>query len=200
METSTRFEQCKSIPQGGKIKIQTQETIRTSLQQGEWVFSIDFKDAYFHIPIQEHSRKYLRFHIKGRSYQFKALAIGQSTAPIEFTFIAKEVKLMDMHKGIRIKQYLHDWLVRARSHQVCLRHTQKLHVAEICQKLGWMANFEKSELDPKQVFVFVDYQFDLESGRVWPTSNWWQTLQQKLLRFLSRQAYSVWQFMFLQVC
>ena len=33
------------------------ETIRTTLQQGEWVTSIDFKDTYFHIPIQEQSRK-----------------------------------------------------------------------------------------------------------------------------------------------
>ena len=32
--------------------METPETIRTSLQAGEWVTSIDFKDAYFHIPIQ----------------------------------------------------------------------------------------------------------------------------------------------------
>ena len=32
------------------FKMETPETIRTSLQQGEWVTSIDFKDAYFHIP------------------------------------------------------------------------------------------------------------------------------------------------------
>ena len=57
------------------------ETIRTSLQQVEWVTSIDFKDAYFHIPIQEQSRKYLRFHIQGQAYQFKALPFGLSTAP-----------------------------------------------------------------------------------------------------------------------
>ena len=70
------------------------ETIRTSLQQVEWVTSIDFKDAYFHIPIQEQSRKYLRFHIQGRAYQFKALPFGLSTTPLEFTMIPKEVKLM----------------------------------------------------------------------------------------------------------
>ena len=46
------------------------ETIRTSLQQVEWVTSIDFKDAYFHIPIQEQSRKYLRFHIQGSYIRF----------------------------------------------------------------------------------------------------------------------------------
>ena len=32
------------------------KTIRTILQQWEWVTSLDFKDAYFHIPIQEQSR------------------------------------------------------------------------------------------------------------------------------------------------
>ena len=81
-----------------KFKMETPETIRTSLQRGEWVTSVDFRDAYFHIPIQEHSRKYLRFHVQGQTYQFKALPFGLSTAPLEFTVIAKEVKLMAMHE------------------------------------------------------------------------------------------------------
>ena len=53
--------------------METPGTIRTSLQQGEWVTLLDFKNAYFHIPIQEQSRKYLRFHIQGKTYHFKAL-------------------------------------------------------------------------------------------------------------------------------
>ena len=85
-----------------KFKMETPETIRTSLQQGEWVTSIDFKDAYFHIPIQKQSRKYLRFHVEGRTCQFKALPFGLSTAPMGFTVVAKEVKLMAIHKGIRL--------------------------------------------------------------------------------------------------
>ena len=113
--------------------METPETIRTSLQQGEWVTSIDFKDAYFHIPIQEQSRKYLRFDVQGQTYQFKALPFGLSTAPMEFTVIAKEVKIMATHRGIRIHQYLDDWLVRARSHQFCLQHTQDL--VQMYQKL-----------------------------------------------------------------
>ena len=74
--------------------METPETIRTSLQIGEWVTSIDFKDAYFDIPIHSQSRKYMRFLIKGQSYQFKALAFGLSEAAMEFTVVAKEVKLM----------------------------------------------------------------------------------------------------------
>ena len=126
-------------------KMETPETIRTSLQQGEWVTSIVFKDAYFHIPIQEQSRKYLRFHVQGRTYQFKALPFGLSTAPMEFTVVAKDVKLMAIHKGIRIHQYqyLDDWLVRAESHQVCLWHTQDL--VKMCQQLGWLVNLDKNQ-------------------------------------------------------
>ena len=150
-----------------KFKMETPETVRTSLQHGEWVSSIDFKDAYFRIPIQEQSRKYLKFHVQDRTYQFRALPFGLSTAPLEFTVVAKEVKLMATQRGIRIHQYLDDWLVRAESHQVCLQHT--LELVQICQRLGWLVNLEKSELERKQIFDFVGYQFDLQSGRVRPT-------------------------------
>ena len=176
-----------------KFKMETPETIRTSLQQGEWVTSIDFKDAYFHIPIQEQSRKYLRFHVQGQTYQFKALPFGLSTAPLEFTVVAKEVKLMAIHKGIRIHQYLDDWLVRARFYQACLQHTQIL--IKICQKLGWQVNLDKSELEPKQIFDFVGYQFDLKTGRVRLTLDRWQSLQGKILEILLLPACPVWQFM-----
>ena len=176
-----------------KFKMETPETIRTSLQQGEWVTSIDFKDAYFHIPVQEQSRKYLRFHVEGQTYQFKALPFGLSIAPLEFTVVAKVVKLMALRQGIRIHQYLDDWLVRARSHQACLQHTQTL--VKICQKLGWLVNADKSELDPKQIFDFVGYQFDLKTGRVRPTPDRWQSLQDKILEILSLPACPVRQFM-----
>ena len=33
---------------------------------------------------------------------------------------------MALQKGIRIHQYLDDWLVRATSHQICLQHTLTL--------------------------------------------------------------------------
>ena len=49
-------------------------------------------------------------------------------------------------------------------------------------------NLEKSELEPKQVFNFVGYQFDLRSGRVRPTLDRWQNLQDKMLKLLSLPA------------
>ena len=40
-------------------------------------------------------------------------------------------------------------------------------------------NLEKSELEPKQDFNFVGYQFDLRSDRVRVTPDRWQNLQEK---------------------
>ena len=103
---------------------------------------------------------------------------------------------MAIHKGIMIHQYLDDWLVRASSQQTCLQHTQEL--VDICQELGWVVNFEKSELEPKQIFDFVCYKFDLKCGRVRPTPDRWQNLQQKIMTLLTRPARPVWQFMSLR--
>ena len=65
---------------------------------------------------------------------------------------SKEVKLMAIPKDIGIRQYLDDWLVHARPHLVSLQQIQKL--VKICQELGWLVNLEKSELEPRQIFVF----------------------------------------------
>ena len=159
------------------FKMETPETIRTSLQQEEWVTSLDFSDAYFHIPIHFTSRKFLRFHFQNQSYQFRALPFGLSTAPMEFTGVVKEVKLMAQSQGIRIHQYLDDWLIRAPTKESCHQGTQSL--LALCQELGWMVNMQKSELEPQQVFDFVGYQYDLLNGVVRPTQNRWEALQQK---------------------
>ena len=123
----------------------------------------------------------------------QALPFGLSTAPMEFTVVAKEVKLVAFQKGIRIHQYLDDWLVRASTHHTCLQHTQTL--VTLCQELGWLVNKEKSELVPKQVFNFVGYQFDLKEGKVRPTEERWQALTHKIRSILSDPLCPVRQFM-----
>ena len=72
------------------FKMETPETIRVSLHKGEWVTSLDFSDAYFHIPIHPRSRKYHRFFLNNKAYQFTALPFGLVTAPLEFTKVVKE--------------------------------------------------------------------------------------------------------------
>ena len=53
-----------------KFKMETPESIRTSLIPGEWVSSMDLSDVYHHIPIHPNSRKYLRFCHRSQMFQF----------------------------------------------------------------------------------------------------------------------------------
>ena len=76
--------------------------------------------------------------------------IQTSHSPQVFTMIIKEVKLMALSRGLRIQQYLDDWLIRSQSQEEAQVNTQA--VVDLTQSLGWIINQEKSELKPTQVF------------------------------------------------
>ena len=97
---------------------------------------------------------------------------------MEFTTVVNQVKLMAQYKGIRIHQYLEDWLVRAASHQICLQHSQTL--VALCQELGWVVNMEQLELESKQILDFVEYQYDFRESKAKFTLELWQTLNLKI--------------------
>ena len=171
------------------FKMETPESIRLSLQPGEWVTSLNFSDAYFHIPITPSSRKILRFYYQDQTFQFRALPFGLSTAPMEFTIVVKEVKLMAQARNIQMHQYLDDWLIQARDRDTCFQNTQTL--LALCQELGWVVNLKKSELEPKQIFNFVGYQYDLVQGVVRLTPERWEALNSKITSLLKRTNCSV---------
>ena len=193
METHPRFKSAELLPSNLIFQDGDTRDHPTLSSKGEWVTSLDFNDAYFHIPIGQRSRKFLRFFLHSQAYQFTALPFGLSTAPLEFTKVAKEVKLMAQARGIRIHQYLDDWLLRAPCPETCLLHTRTL--LHLCHRLGWVVNMTKSELGPQQVFNFVGYRFDLSQGLVKPTQERWIVLSQKISDLLNQQVCLVRQFM-----
>ena len=166
------------------FKMETPESISASLIPGEWLSLIDLSDAYLHIPIHPNSRKYLRFCHKSQVFQFTFFPFGLATAPEVFTTFVKEVKLMALTGGIRIHQYLDDWLIRAQSQEEAQVNTQT--VVELTQSLDWIINQEKSELKPAQVFSFVGYEYHLDSAFVKPTQERWLKLQDLILRLKSK--------------
>ena len=167
-----------------RFKMETPESIRAFLIPVEWVSSIDLSDAYLHIPIHPNSRKYLRCCHKSQVFQFTSPPFRLATAPQVFTMIVKEVKLMALTRGIRLHQYLDDWLIMAQSQEEAQVNTQT--VVDLTQSLGWIINQEKSELKPTQVFLFVGYEYQLDSALVKPTQERWLKLQDLILRLKSK--------------
>ena len=109
----------------------------------------------------------LRFDVGGHSLQFRVLPFGIAMAQLEFSHVAREVKLMLQNRGICIHQNLDDWLLQTLSLQICLEQSRQLMV--FVQELDRVINYKKSELVPTQCFDFLRYKFDLGKGEVSPT-------------------------------
>ena len=82
--------------------------------QGQWLTSLDLKDAYFHIGIHPADRRYLRFCHNGTSWQFTVLPFGLSTSPRVFTKILKPVLAYAHLHRVKLHMYLDDWLLKPR--------------------------------------------------------------------------------------
>ena len=147
--------------------METDRAIRSQLRPGEWTTSVDLSDAYLHIPVHPSFKKFLRLHIQGQSYQFRAMCFGLNIAPRVFTKILDPVASHLRSRGIVLHRYLDDWLIRGSSPSVVADHTQV--VISLFQSLGLLVNREKSELTPKTRFVFLGMDVDLEQAWIRPT-------------------------------
>ena len=167
-----------------KFKMETVQSVMSSLTKGNFAFSIDLSDAYFHIPIHPRSRKYLRICFAGRVFQFRALPFGLSSAPWIFTKVMSEIKEMVHIQGIRLYLYLDDWLVEVINFNLgCI---QSDYMVELCCRMGLLVNQEKSELVPTQRFDYIGATFDLVLDRVYPLTKNVDKFQNIVLSFLHK--------------
>ena len=140
----------------GLSKPNLSETIRTTLQQWEWVTSIDFKDAYFHIPIQEQSRTY-QISCPGLDIPVQRTVFRSVHCTHGAHCSSKRVETDGHTQGYNNPPVLRRLVGESHIPPGSLRHT--LDLVTICQSLG--------------------FQFDLMAGRVRPIPDHWQNLQDK---------------------
>ena len=136
-------------------------------QIGDFLASLDLKDAYFQIPIHGSSRKLLRFMSEGTVYQFRALCFGLSTAPQVFTRVFAAVSAWAHSRGIRLLRYLDDWLVLSSSEKKAKQAVQSL--LSLCHTLGIVINEKKSDLVPSQTAKYLVMTIDTGAGKVFPS-------------------------------
>ena len=126
----------------------------------------DIRDAYLHVPMHQAVRKYLRFVVNKKVYQFTCLPFGLATSPREFTKLLRPVVSLLRQQGVKLHVYLDDWLIRADTPEEAQLHSQT--TIKVLQFLGWIINFEKSDLTPSQDFQFIGMQFNTRRFTVAP--------------------------------
>ena len=149
------------------FKMKTIDSVRLALRKNDLAISVDLKDAYFHILIHRKSRRHFHFHFMGRTYQFQALAFGLSPTPYVFNRIVKMVVKHCHCQGLHLHAYLDDWLKPSTSQSLSIQHRDQL--LRMVLSLGFVPNWDKSELIPSQMFCFLGARFDLEKGMIGPS-------------------------------
>ena len=150
------------------FRMETIQSVLLSVRQGDWMASIDLKEAYLQIPVHQDSRRFLRFVAQGQVYQFSALCFGLSTAPQVFSRVMAPVSAILHSWGIRMRRYLDDWLVQSSSRDSLLHDLQV--VLDLCRELGIVVNPSKSHLVPSQVVQYLGVVIDSRSFRASPSS------------------------------
>ncbi len=142
----------------GKFKMLTMRTIMSQVQEGDWFVTIDLKDAYFHIQVVLRHRRFLRFAFGGKAYQYKVLPFGLALVPRTFTKCMDAALAPLRLQGIRVLNYLDDWLILAHSRELVSRH-RDIVLGHI-HSLGLRMNAKKSVLLPSQRTVFLGVRLD----------------------------------------
>ena len=131
---------------------ETPRSVLSSIRPGDWMISLDLQDAYLQVPVHHNSRRYLRFVVAGKSYQFRVLCFGLTTVPQVFTRIMAPVFAILHRYGVRMLRYLDDWLILASTEIACIQSRDRL--LSICTELGIQVNLTKSSLVPTVTSVF----------------------------------------------
>jgi hypothetical protein len=157
-EGRPQFKGTQSISRCQDIQNADTTDVLSQLHQGDWLASLDLKDAYFHVPIFVKHMHYLRFEFLGRVFQFRVLPFGLATAPRVFTKILAPIIGLLHQMGIFVYPYLDDCLIVGKSLDQ-LNQSVQLCLA-VLDSAGVLINRKKSHLQPVQRIQFLGVELD----------------------------------------
>ena len=154
----------------------TPQYIRKHVEAGMWATSLDFSDAYHHIPIRRDFHKYLAFQVGSKKFWYTVCPFGLSPIPQVFTEAMWPLK-WHARVGLQIMtfQYLDDWLLLFKCPHQAAQKT--LEFANLCVELGLLVNLDKSELAPTQHITHLGIKWDLLHAWVQPSDKQVQNIQ-----------------------
>ena len=129
------------------FKMDTLQSVLDLVYPNCYMASIDWKDAYYSVPIRDVDRKFLRFQWGNQLFQYTCLPNGLASAPRIFTKVTRVFFAELRKKGHLNSSFIDD------SFLVGSKNNCRLNVIDTfdySDKAGWVVHPEKSMLDPEQ--------------------------------------------------
>lgn len=137
------------------------QTILKVIQMGDWLLSVDLRDANFHVPVAPFYQRFLRFAVGQLHHQFACLPFELTTSPRVFTKILVDHLRL---QGIHIHHYLDDILLLSQDKDTLLALWKTTLLT--LESFGWLINQEKSHIVLTQSLVYLGAKIDTRMASV----------------------------------
>lgn len=139
------------------------DDILDCLQNAKIFITIDLKNGFFHVPVNEKSRKYTSFITHNGQYQFRRMPFGISNGPSIFMRYINSVFRDLIAKGI-VLPYLDDIVIPAANESEALEYFKL--VLEVARNYGLEINFKKCQFLHNRI-EFLGHV--IENGKLSPS-------------------------------
>ena len=153
------------------------------MTQDCFMASIDFKDAYYSVPICKNDRKYLRFLWKGSLYQFTAMPNGLAESPRKFSKLLKIPFSYLRARGHVNYAYIDDSALFGTSFDSCRENVTQ--TVQLFDALGFTIHPTKSIFQPSQTLTYLGFILDSILMRVSLTEEKMQNIIDACLALLA---------------
>ncbi|GFW24749.1 retrovirus-related Pol polyprotein from transposon 297 [Trichonephila clavipes] len=139
------------------------EDVLNTLQEAKVYSTLDMRNGFFHVDVDEDCRKYTSFIVPGGQFEFNKVPFGLSTSPGVFQRYVSSIFRDLTLKGIVIS-YLDDLVIPAKNEKEGL---EKLKIIfEVAKKYGLEIKFKKCQFLKKKI-EFLGHI--VESGTIKPS-------------------------------
>jgi hypothetical protein len=145
-----------------RFKYDSVKAVGRVFDQGDWLFSWDLKDGYWHTDLNESAWTYMCFEWEGQLYHFAVMPFGLAPACWVFTKLVRVAIKHLRTQGLKCLSYIDDGLGGASDYPEAAR-LRDMTVSTLTN-LGWRINFDKSELDLAHLKEFLGYLIDTVGG------------------------------------
>ena len=117
--------------------------------------SVDLRDAYYSVSIDQTHRKYLRFVLNGEVFEYTCLPNGLASAPRLFTKLLKPVLSTLRAKGFNVVGYIDDIFIQGDTFEDCEKAVKV--TVDTFTELGFLVHTVKSELTPTKEIRYLGF-------------------------------------------
>jgi hypothetical protein len=173
-----------SVP---KFKYESLRSLSFLALPDDLMFSIDLQDGYWQVDMAANAHTYLGFEWEGKYYVFTVLPFGLATAPWAFTKVMREVCEVLRGGGVRMLNYLDDFLFLCGSKEPAALE-QKAQVLQVFADSGLTINTTKSVLDLSRQVRHLGFAFDSVTGDLSIPQDRWDALQTQVNKLRGQES------------